>query len=1590
MKRRLLSLILALLMLSSLFFSFPMVADAASELNGVNILAFDGVVSSVKTSISSRNSNVHPAGKLIDGSLTGDNYYKSQVVVDRLSDLVVTLNLSGTHSINGVVIYERFMEQTCSDSVKIEVGTGSSMNVAVADGKLNSGGTGIPVATKFVFDKEYEGNKIVITFKGGKSGKDSSQSQFEIYEIEAYEDLKIDGNILTSHTKNIAASISASNSTYHPASKMVDGSISGDDYYKSVNSSDDNVDLVVTITLDGIYPIGQVKIIERYLASYGSCTDSVTVKIGTTSNLTTVVHGDRLKEAGMNVPLSTVFNILPQVYGNIIEITFAGTKDRGTSGECTYQIYEIEAYTESESEVCMYNGSPRARVGGYVRIIDDSNINVTPEMKDGDFYVPADFIAPALELEYDGTSSEATISSYGKTITFTNGNNAYTKYGHLYISMLNLCKGLDVGYEFDNCGLFFAGEFAKIDWNNRVQYEFVSQELREVVYGAIPLPSDVVGLLKQQNPNNSHPRLFINDSMGVSQLRERVQYEPYKTWASKIIYAAEENISEIDDDPIEYEIPDGVRLLSVSERTMRCVSNIAFAYLLTGDTKYSDEVADILMTVCNFPDWNEKHFLDVGKMAAAVALGYDWCYDRFTEDEKTTIKTALVEFALKPVMKDYNEEERSRTYYWSSKSTGAYPNNWIAVCVGGTSMAALAIGDEDLGDFTDAGKVVTEGMDRLKDLLDSYLPDGGFLDGYSYWRFAMEYIGNFVGCMNSALGTDYNISKAPGLSVTFEWVQQLTGPDGPFNFDTCGNAFMDSPEFTLFGYLTGKMAYVDFRITEQLGVRSMAPHFKDIIWYDSSISHTDVELPYEYISRGATNVYVTKGGNSKNDAWAAMYVGYRKKAVGAMQDFDGTFVLDMLGNRWAIDYGGEGQTYHNTGYSFCDYYICRAEGHNTIILTEGDDHDHDPYACGKLIRKDSNDLSAYAVYDFTDQLDDKGASLWHRGMKMDRISQKVTVQDRIEIADGDSMFYWFMHTRATIEISDDGKVATLTQGGKQIQARLITDDETLVFTEMAADPLPGSPNPEIQESREGTRKLAIHSDSISKVNIAVEFVPLTGGTTNVKTDDLTDMDLWTLKKNGSGVILNNLGTGSVGGGEYAVGDTVTVYAGTRPDTTFSHWDAEGITLSDPENPTQVFKAPNGIVRLTARWKGRNFLDVNFDNWRINTHNLDSSGKQVAFNWSGSYQDNAVTQVPEKDGNVLKIPVKTTSEAQYHMRARLLQGSLPATYESCGVLWTEFSVKYEGGFVGFGFGENDNAYGLVSINKNGTLEKFTRWGYREVGGPAYNPGNSIPDVQLEPDKWYHFALALDFTDENAASRGAPLYVWMNGKLIDGGSSSVNVSPTAPWKYHKMWVDVAQGEGRTVYVDNLRIYETVSVDNHAEEEFKNTMIPKDMFYEEDGTVYIHKDTKVSDIADAVAPLNVRLTKDGKSLSDSDLISTGATLYLNSSDGRAYSTYSVVADHTCSLIKESFTQNGNTFSIDCINNSGISIDAVIMVAVYDNNELLKVTTPKKVTIPKGKSEITEIDNSIAKSGIEYKVFIWQNTESLKPLSVANTFIK
>jgi hypothetical protein len=52
----------------------------------------------------------------------------------------------------------------------------------------------------------------------------------------------------------------------------------------------------------------------------------------------------------------------------------------------------------------------------------------------------------------------------------------------------------------------------------------------------------------------------------------------------------------------------------------------AMAYRLTGDERFLQRAKRDLLTVAAFPDWNPQHFLSVGEMSFAVAIGYDWLY----------------------------------------------------------------------------------------------------------------------------------------------------------------------------------------------------------------------------------------------------------------------------------------------------------------------------------------------------------------------------------------------------------------------------------------------------------------------------------------------------------------------------------------------------------------------------------------------------------------------------------------------------------------------------------------------------------------------------------------------------------------------------------------------------------------------------------------------------------------------------------------------------------------------------------------------------------------------------------------------------
>ncbi len=605
-----------------------------------------------------------------------------------------------------------------------------------------------------------------------------------------------------------------------------------------------------------------------------------------------------------------------------------------------------------------------------------------------------------------------------------------------------------------------------------------------------PSADEVISMLKQNNAGFRHPRLLL-DSERVAVLKERVQtQQPYKSWMQGVLDKADAYLEAA---PLEYELADnGIRLLYVSRNALLYIENMAFAYLMTGEAKYAEGAIRVMKEVCAFDDWHPYHFLDVAEMAAAVAIGYDWCYnyEGFSAADKLHIKNTIISHALVPVMEDYDEVPgRERTWYWSSKSSAAYPQNWVAVCFGGTTMAALAIGDEDLGSFNDAGRVITEGIDRLKDWIATYAPDGACIDGTGYWEYAISYMVFGTSSLEYSLGTDFGLMSGAEIEGTFNWLSQVMGPAGGFNYDSNNSDFVNSPEYFWYAAKSGNDAYTNYRIDKQLNEWGLPVTYKDILWYESADVDAKVQLANDAVFGGEVQMAVLKSGSSNDDSWAALFGGFKDESSGA-QLSTGSFVLDMLGTRWALDLGSEWQTYVDLETPRYKYYRYRAEGHNTVIINpDSSDYDHDATEYGSLKSYQTSDDSASVVYDFTPKLASKGADSWLRAMSVDRISGEVTVSDNLTSSEP-MEYYWFMHTEADISISPDGKIATLTKDGKQIEARLVSDDASLVFTQMSAEPLESSPAYGItQTENTGVTKLAVHGINVTAVDMEVVFSP---------------------------------------------------------------------------------------------------------------------------------------------------------------------------------------------------------------------------------------------------------------------------------------------------------------------------------------------------------------------------------------------------------------------------------------------------------------------------------------------------------------------
>jgi hypothetical protein len=569
-----------------------------------------------------------------------------------------------------------------------------------------------------------------------------------------------------------------------------------------------------------------------------------------------------------------------------------------------------------------------------------------------------------------------------------------------------------------------------------------------------------------------HPRVLATEA-DFSALREKVAAQPeVGKWAAEIRKDADKLLRA---KPSEYVIPDGKRLLATSRQVFERTATLAMAFRLSGEARYRERLWSELDAAANFKDWNPSHFLDTAEMTAAFAIGYDWLHAEWKPAQRAALKKSTVEKGLKPSLEIYRKDR-----WWAASE-----HNWNQVCNGGMTLGALAIADEEPAL---AGEILAAAIKSVPRAMQHFAPDGAWGEGPSYWDYATRYNVLMLAALDSALGTDYGLSKIDGFSKAGDFPIHTTGPLGKsFNYADAGEGRPGGSQLLWLATKFDAPAFAAWRI----GHTMRTPTALDLLWGVAWLGRQPTlgALPLARYYRGAEVVTM----RSAWDDLDATFVGFKggdNKVNHGHLDLGG-FVLDAVGCRWALDLGAD--NYNLPGYfgsGRWNFYRCRAEGQNTLVLNPGREPDQDPRAVAPITSFKSKPGRSFAIADLT-AANAKSATSVRRGIAL--IGRQVVVQDEVQ-AKQPAQCWWFMHTKA--KVACKGATASLTLDGRKLTARILSPAGAS-FRVMPAEPLPTSPKLERQQingpgshgDSSGVRKLTIELNNVTDLTLTVLLTP---------------------------------------------------------------------------------------------------------------------------------------------------------------------------------------------------------------------------------------------------------------------------------------------------------------------------------------------------------------------------------------------------------------------------------------------------------------------------------------------------------------------
>ncbi len=630
------------------------------------------------------------------------------------------------------------------------------------------------------------------------------------------------------------------------------------------------------------------------------------------------------------------------------------------------------------------------------------------------------------------------------------------------------------------------------------------QSLNNYLFYLLPSDEQILDIYSESVKKNVHPRIqgTEEDFARIRQLYQSQSDADVNRWIKGVLAVAD---GLLEKDPAVYEKEDGRRLLTVCRKVLDKMYALGMAYQITLDQKYADRGYEELESVCKFFDWNPSHAIDVGEMAAAVAIGYDWLYNALTPEQRQVVEQGVYNNAFYDSMIMYQTCDG----YMDSGSFG--DSNHNAVISGGLTMAALAMLDVYPAE---ASRILQHTSNAMVNYQFLYAPDGAWFEGPGYWDYATTYMVKHISSLETALGTDLGIGEAEGMSGAGRYILSVQDDNGAFTYGDSMVANVYVPE--LF-YLANEYDPVLTKVLmEQTdGKMGTGEHLAlSLLWYDSSLMNESIsDMPLDSVYWGDHTLTM----RDSYEVEEAAFVGYHAGPTNIDHSHldSGSFVFDSDGVRWAVELGQD--NYNQAGYwdasdhgERWNIWRMRAEAHSTLVINPTAEQDQDPLSFSPLTKVESKDRGAIVLSDLTDAYNEEATEAL-RGLFFTDNRRSLVVRDEVTLKKDHSEVYWFMLTdsEVTVESAANGlsHTATLKQDGRTLTIDFITSHAAELSCAVA-EPL----NSETRfDTVETVKRLALKMSDVSgDITITAKLTPGTVPNPSDVTDYDVDMSTWTI------------------------------------------------------------------------------------------------------------------------------------------------------------------------------------------------------------------------------------------------------------------------------------------------------------------------------------------------------------------------------------------------------------------------------------------------------------------------------------------------